>query len=362
MKKLNSILTEKTLFVGGSFDTNGGRRSKIVELFARDLKIPANNIYNGGDYDSLEAIINKVSDYDLVFWWANVPNDLPKIRNVKEINPKALLVASKNNINNRYEFPTLINRALGEKANLVVEFVKESSGIYKMRVFDPLGAVWYEGTDIDECVAALTNRLSFLFTITRGPSVHLDSECEIEIPNEEAFFTYVKEIAETFHQIIPHDETVTRFLGNSSFRCQRGFPSFRYGNLVFVSRRNVDKRYICKESFVPTFLADDTVYYYGDNKPSVDTPIQLRLYERLPNINYMVHAHCYVEGAPFTTTPVPCGGIEEVNEVMSVIEKHTTEEFYAINLIGHGCIIMANDVSQFYGVKFIGRDVPEKFT
>lgn len=42
------------------------------------------------------------------------------------------------------------------------------------------------------------------------------------------------------------------------------------------------------EHFVPTYLSEYKVYYCGENKPSVDTPIQLRLYEKLPNINYMI--------------------------------------------------------------------------
>ena len=37
-----------------------------------------------------------------------------------------------------------------------------------------------------------------------------------------------------------------------------------------------------------------------NSKPSVDSSIQVRLYRILPEINYIVHAHCYAEGAPFT--------------------------------------------------------------
>ena len=86
-----------------------------------------------------------------------------------------------------------------------------------------------------------------------------------------------------------------------------------------MSRRNVDKRYIEQEAFVPCYM-DDTgnVLYYGPYKPSVDTPIQVRLYKYFPRINYMLHSHVYVKGAPFTSKAIPCGGIQEVTEIMRV--------------------------------------------
>ena len=47
-------------------------------------------------------------NYDTVFWWANVANGLPKIRNAKEINYKMMLISSKINDNNKYTFQDLL--------------------------------------------------------------------------------------------------------------------------------------------------------------------------------------------------------------------------------------------------------------
>ena len=74
----------------------------------------------------------------------------------------------------------------------------------------------------------------------------------------------------------------------------------------------------------------------------------------------MIHAHVYIDGAPFTKSMVPCGGLEEVEEVMSVIEDEA-KDFYAINLIGHGCIIMTNRVEQLKDLPYISRKLPEIF-
>ena len=370
----------KILFVGGTFDDDGGRRSSLVDKIA-DAIIEVTDevffdldVYNGGEFDKIEEILESSKDYDAVLWWANVPNDKPKLRDVKSINQKTMLITSKRNDKSlslwrkKYSFQELINRALQAKANLCVEFSKQDDGQFKMMLFDPLGNAWYDGFNVKEFAKVLLERTKYLSEITRKRCIPTDITSEI--PNNEEFFSVVKDYAEAFHSLIHPEEGVTRFLGNSSFReeqrtrCERGFPSFRDGDTIFVSRRNVDKRYIDKDNFVPTKLdADGNVLYSGENKPSVDTPIQLKLYEALPEINYMIHAHVYIDDAPYTENMVPCGGIEEVDEVLSAIDNNfgsRTGDFYAINLIGHGCIVMANNVEQLKNLPFRGRVLPEK--
>lgn len=349
----------KVLFVGGTFDDNGGRASSLVNKFYEELKeLITVDLFNGGFYDSLEGIISTAEEYDYVIWWANVPNDKPKIRNVKEVNQKCILVTSKRNDNEKYSFSELINRALGIKANLCVEFSRNTDGKFNMMIFDPLGNDWYSGNDISNCAKSLIERMMFLKCITRQSCLH--EEGEIEVPDEKEFFNVIKSYAEVFHSLIQPDKGVTRFLGNSSFRCQRGFPSFRKDGLFFVSQRNVDKRYIGRESFVPITYKSMTPFYYGNNKPSVDTPIQVRLYQELPNINYMMHAHVYIKDAPFTDKMIPCGGLEEVEEILRVIGDDKNKDFYAINLLGHGCIFMVKSVDQFENIPYISRPMPEK--
>jgi ribulose-5-phosphate 4-epimerase/fuculose-1-phosphate aldolase len=353
---------ETMLIVGGSFDDNGGKPSSLVSKLGEavmqddvgfDVKL-----YNGGHYDLLEVLLEESKHFDYVIWWANVLNDKPKIRNVKDVNPRAMLVTSKRNDNNKYSFAELINRALGSKANLCVQFSKVEDR-FTMMLFDPLGNSWYSGDSIPKLYHAMAERLKYLKSITRQGCVHTDGN--IEIPDEREFFDIVRNYADTFHELIKPDSAVTRFLGNSSFRCQRGFPSFRKDDFIYVSRRNVDKRFIDRDAFVPVrFEEDTTLYYHGDSKPSVDTPIQARLYKLLPNINDMIHAHVYISGAPFTKSMIPCGGLEEVEEVMTVIGDDTEEDFYAINLIGHGCIVMAKDVEQLKYLHYISRPLPER--
>ena len=184
----------------------------------------------------------------------------------------------------------------------------------------------------------------------------------------------VKNCAKVFNEYTPSANNTTRFLGNCSLaptRCAKGFPSIRTANRILVSQRNVDKTHLTKENLVPVMFDESKTFtnqqilYCGNHKPSVDTPIQVRLYDALPNINYMIHSHCYIRNAPFTAKCIPCGGIEEVKEILTLIDKTLfgRETLYmAINLKGHGSIIMASDLALLDNIteQYYPREFPEK--
>ena len=373
-------MENKILFVGGNWDLNGGKKSKIVDEFSKYL--PNTVVYNGGNYNNLNKILESCINYNVVIWWANVPNELPKIRNIKAINYKTILVSSKRNIDNKYSFQDLLQRSLALKSNLTIEFSKISN-LYNMNLFDPLGNVWYEGTNIKDCSNELLDRLNFIKNITREPTILSDKNIDslswffdmfkeeidesadnLTIPIKKDFLNIVRDYSSKFTEATFQTKDIKRFLGNASFRCPKGFPSFRNGKYIFVSKRNVNKEFISIREFVPVYLEKNKIYYCGENKPSVDTPIQVRIYEKLPNINYMIHSHCYIDKAPYTEKALPCGAVEEINEIIKLIEKHYdndyNRDFYLMNLIGHGSIILSKNPEQLKNINIIGRNLPEK--
>ena len=379
------------LIVGGTFDSEGGRPSSLIgnliTHFREDAVFDTTSV-NGGFVDDLHnETLPAVTDFDVVLWFANVPNEEDKIRDVKAINPKTILVTSKRNDNGKYTFAELLSRALAIKANLTVEFSKGSDWLFNMTLFDPLGNVFYDGWMVADLYTALKFRLNKLLTFTRVPSIR-DTENEApEVPEETDFFNFAHDCADIFHNLIRPAKGTERFLGNMSFRCQNGFPSFRGSNgIIYVSRRNVDKSDINAGCFVPTYLDDQNITkYFGDFKPSVDTPVQLRLYKLFPWANYMLHAHCYIDttGIPntqmlCTTNPVPCGALEEVTEIYNVVPRTISDRcgtvqlfnknaprLLAINLVGHGCILIAKDVAILMELQkrknncFVARPIPE---
>ena len=47
--------------------------------------------------------------------------------------------------------------------------------------------------------------------------------------------------------------------------------SFRKGDIIYVSKRNIDKKFITLDNFVPVYMDGDKLMYGGSSKPSVDT-------------------------------------------------------------------------------------------
>jgi ribulose-5-phosphate 4-epimerase/fuculose-1-phosphate aldolase len=382
----------KVLIVGGTFDNEGGRPSKLINSMYNEIASVNGYeviLYNGGLVTDLHNyILPSVVDYQIVMWFANVSNDEDKLRDVKVINPKCILITSKRNDDSKYTFAELISRALAIKANLTIEFSKHDDK-FNMMLFDPLGNVFYDGFTVSQLCYQMMRRISQLLHFTRVPTIQEVKLPMPEVPEETTFFDFAHDCAEIFHNLIRPAKGTERFLGNMSFRCQNGFPSFRGENgIIYVSRRNVDKSDINAGSFVPTFLTEDnTTKYFGDNKPSVDTSVQLRLYRLFPWANYMLHAHCYVDttGIPntmmlSTNTPVPCGALEEVAEIYNIIPRTINDldgtvqlfnknapRLLAINLKGHGCILIAKDVAIFKELQkhkdncFIQRPMPEVY-
>lgn len=240
-----------------------------------------------------------------------------------------------------------------------------------MSTIDPLGNLWCPQTrDVKTLVSNTLQRAIDLTNFTRFPSTQLTEGSFTILPKDaDSFFRFIQECAKKFEELICPANGITRFLGNGSFRCTLGFPSYRSpSNLIFVTKRNLDKTQLNKDGFLPVFLSPDEreVFYRGKDKPSVDTPIQLLLYKKFPKINYMVHSHCYVEGAPFTSSAIPCGAIEEVEEVKKVLNslieargKELTSA--AVNLKGHGSLLLSEKVEELYPYffQFKTKTIPE---
>ena len=349
---------KKILFLGGDWIENireSGYINKLREEF--DDQIDYITFQNGGTAEQLEEHLNSVIEYEVVLWFVNIPNTYEKtVHRIKEINKKVLLVTSKNNLDSRYSYMELVSRMLSVKSNLMLEFRKENGKIVGS-LLDPLNnAYCMKEPDIHKVAATLLARIDELMNFTRVGSKQVGEA--LSVPDETEFFEIGKRLAGTFHTLI-HPEHTERFLGNMSFRCENGFPSFRKDDYVYVSRRNIDKRLIGKDGFVAVNMPlVDTVEYYGSAKPSVDAPIQIMLYSIYFNVHYMIHSHVYIKDAPMTDCVVPCGSLEEVAAIGMVWKNHSFTDF-AVNLRGHGSLVLASDLGYFNQIEYIARPNPE---
>jgi hypothetical protein len=356
-------MTHRVLLVGGDFSENPRPSGYVRKLHEELSKLGLFQImyHNGGSIAVLEGYVQKANDFDIIMWFANVPNTYTKSVNlIKGVNPNVILVTSKNNMEGIYSYPQIVSRMLATKANLSLVFTKASEdGKVQCTVLDPLANAYaLNELDVSKVASTLAQRAIELHSFVRVGSVQ--SGEHVVAPINESFFNIARSFAELFHSLIHAGET-DRYLGNLSFRCTRGFPTFKHEDLIYVSRRNIDKRSIGRDGFVAVTpeLVNGKVSYYGDAKPSVDTPVQIELYKKYPSIKYMLHSHVYITGGIFTKEKIPCGAVEEVDSICQVLPPGEDVMYASINLLGHGSIVMANSLTYFDQISYYGRDIPE---
>lgn len=339
------------LIVGGTFNSENGKKSSLIDKLFKD-KVSDNDLFiNGGNVNEIEKILKIIPNYKVIIWFPNIPNEYPKMRNIKELNPYCVFVMSKRN-DGKYKVKDIIVKGLENNANLIVEFSKENDKFY-MQDIDVLGYSWSKKTDnINEFKKILFDRIDFLSKTTRVKTIKDNTKNDNYNLIDYEFIKINKDYAKVFDNLMIEVAQTTRFLGNCSLKI---------GDKVFMSQRDIDKKLLSKNTFVEVYKKENKIYYKGEKKPSKDTAIQLNLYEFFPQINYIVHCHCYIEDGYFTKIQCPCGDLKEVDEIKNVIKNNKLENdnIIKINLIGHGSILMVTNLKDLYNIKYIKRNYPE---
>jgi hypothetical protein len=351
----------KIILVGGTFDRDGGHKSYIVDCIASELMqydITYVTVFNGGHISELMSMDMHyaINGTDVLLWMPNVDNAEDKILpSIKKTWPHLTLVQSKNVEGRDTNDFRLVKRLLDSHSSLGIVFDKVS-GKRSYRILDPLGNKWIETSSVSALSHALFTRLGILIRVQRVGSRSVEKASSFRLEDE--FLHSVKTLGEQFteHVMAANPD---RYLGNASTRCCHGFPSARAGNSIYVSQRNVDKTIITSQQFVEVYAnLHDCIEYAGDAKPSVDTPIQMRLYAIYSRVNYMVHGHVYVKDAPYTNNCIPCGGLDEVRDIVTVQPNVELGDF-AVNLRGHGCLICSTTPQGLLDYELMPRGLLE---
>lgn len=351
---------KNVLVVTGTFNEDGGRPSYFGQEIYESFKKVFGEVvqhYNGGSLDNLQECFLTVSQYKIIFWMPHIDNAVDKfLANIKIENPTATLIRARRNDFNNYTTFQVVETMFSVHANLCLEVSKIEKSVYCFRVLDPLGNLLYLGGSISEASKTIALVAWHLRTLTRLRSKN-GLMCQ-SYTLDRPFLDAVQAYGWRFSTLLGAAVNKERFLGNASTRCMAGFPSIREKDAIFISRRDIDKRYINEDCFVAAEIKDGVVSYQGCHKPSVDTPSQLMLYQYYHEVKYIIHGHTYVKEAPFTKSYIPCGYIEEVSEVTNMFPNHLKYNF-SINLIGHGCLILAKDISYFAELGLYARNFPE---
>ena len=345
--------------VGGDFKQTP-KRSSVIDKIAKSLSERVHgemgyghtSITNGGLPEQLEHV--SISGHDLILWMPNVDNDIDKVYPKKDVG--SILICSKV-IHSERTVIDAISRIFKMNGNAVIAIFPGEQ--FSFKLIDALGNVWYNGYDISKLSEAILSIYSWTKASKRLSTKHGDFKfAAAENINLPKLVELTKIVADKFEAM------GGRFFGNTSTRCMKMFPSERLDSeYILVSKRNVDKQRLTEDDFVKVKIVGDgdnlSIQYLGEHKPSVDTPIQSKLYYLWPNINFMIHGHSYIEGAPFTENYYPCGDLREEVEISNILQTNTT--FGAINIINHGFLLYAShieDLEQLVSdLKFTEREI-----
>jgi len=351
----------RCLIVTGRFDEDGGRPSKVGQTISsavvlNKLQYKEIRVCNGGNLNKIKTLVKESMWYNVILWFPDVvtADETKWINDIKAQNKTCVLVTSKNNMAQKYSLPDLIQKALRQRANLFMEIQKredEGRVVFVARVLDPLGNMFLDWTEDFTVVAdAIISRVDELRGYTRKASYPTYSG-PVLVPDEEEFFELVRKSAVKFNTLIPGATNVERFIGNASFRSD---------DLVYITKRNIDKTAINEKGFVAVNAGSEEVMYFDVHKPSVDTPIHLRLYKMYPEINYILHGHVYLQHITMTKEVIPCGSLEEADEIFKHY-SHSNYISFRLNLKGHGFIALTNNVSGMYHMitNLVPRPMPE---
>lgn len=309
--------------VGGNPTIN--KRSSVILKLARGFLINFNiKTFNG-------TFCDDISESDLTLWMIDVDNSVDKIYPKKK--DGSVLICSKVIRDGITKFDA-VSRIFKMNGNSVICIYKDLEH-FEFELVDALGNTWGKRTsDINELCKTILKFYKWSSSQVRKQTDNIP-KVEDELININKLLS-----------IKVQNSIGSRYFGNVSTRCMKLFPSSRlYDNLFYVSARNSNKEFLTSDDFVRVTVDSDHIFYDGERKPSVDTPIQVHLYKHFGNINYMIHGHAFIDGAEYTGHYYPCGDMREFYCILESIESKNVNSF-KINLLNHGFLIGSSNLEN----------------
>lgn len=338
----------KVSIIGGNFGDNP-KQSSIINKMFKDFSDRKDNIesvymYNGGALNILPSYVSN----DLIIWMPNIDNANHKQYPNKQ--QGSVMICSKV-MREGYTNVDAVSRIFKMHANAVIA-IYDNNGTKEFKLIDALGNVWIKTSNINTLIDSIIGFYEFTKKAIRINSVQIDKDLPQvndfmkDVEKSTKFLYDLAEFIQINNQLSSYIQLSCgeRFFGNLSTRCQKLFPTIKQGNtLMYVSPRNSDKKYLEAEDFVPCFINYyNEVAYYGERKPSVDSPVQLEIYNNFPNINFMIHGHAFIDNAVETENYCLCGDLNEYDEIKDLI----TSNIGGINLKNHGFLIYADTIEN----------------
>lgn len=338
----------ETFIVGGNFGIDNkpsGIVKKLGDKFHDQVtfKGGSSTIINGGQLDDLPHEINS----DLIIWMPNITNE-----NKKQYPRKTkgnVLIVSKV-IREGYSDLDAVARIFSMRGNAVIAIYKQNKDdkFFMFKLIDALGNAWTDTASLSILKDRIMEFYDFTRKAIRVPCIKNQHFSPSNTKNGD-----LDEFIELNKSLANYIQTSCgeRFFGNLSTRCAKLFPTMKSDVGMFVSPRNVDKDRITPDDMVFCESSNNSILYRGNRKPSIDSPIQMKVYEECEQINYMIHGHAFVDRAVETSEYFLCGDLREAKEVIELIGK---SKFGVINLKNHGFLMYSDDLNK---LRFMVRNL-----
>jgi ribulose-5-phosphate 4-epimerase/fuculose-1-phosphate aldolase len=313
---------------------------------------------------------------DLIIWMPTIDNDeadvMPKKKQGSTLIVSKVMRGPSTTITGNIATTTpatttmdAISRIFKFHANAVITIDASVPKQYTFTLIDALGNQWGNATtDLTELTDNIHRFHEWTRKSVRRPTIMANNTRQPEV---ETLIEVTKQLSQECTKV------QGRYFGNCSTRCQSLFPSTRtittdkttstpqpqraarattalgVEDVILVSKRNTDKTYLTSDDMVPVmFNTLGNIVCFGNSKPSVDTPVQVRLYEVFPKHNFYIHGHAYIEDAPFTDNYYACGDTREASAIHKIIMTHSqlNTEAGAINLRNHGFFLYADTLAN----------------
>lgn len=385
----------KSIVIGGNFHTNPPEyrpSSKIVSELANRLGAQS---WSGGTLHDLEyfATNNRIvlpehhegiphqdtdyvgltqhgslerqtaQNYGLIVWMPTVDNSEDTFVPRKLVG--ATLIVSKV-MRKDTTIADAVSRIFKFNANAVILIDKKQNQHYTFTLVDALGNQWGKPSTK---LMDLAKTIEQFHTWTRRSVRYRSKSVKDMIDFDNTLTRFLAIVHDLADQ---NAEVQGRHFGNCSTRCSSLFPSVtiltevsslnpdetkvkahiedEVPHYVLVSKRNTDKAHLQPDDMVAVHrkMSSNEVLCLDDDKPSVDTPVHLLLYNSFPNHNFYIHGHGYIKDVPMTEEYFACGDVREAHSVHELIATNSklSHKCGALNLLNHGFFIYAETLDQ----------------
>lgn len=223
----------------------------------------------------------------------------------------------------------IINETKSDGVIIIKPIVKN---FYRFELVDKLGNYWGKARNFTKFMKSIVKLYEFYAKSNYGSVVH---QPRLIVPEPSQKLELLIDMTTDLSVRIGLHYDVEDLV-DFNLNYTRLYPSIREGQGLFVSKRNVENNFI---EITDMVYIEDNTYFNMTNICAIDTPFHSKIYEKYPQINFIIHGHAYIKNVPYTKEYYDCGDINN-------LENLELKDWGLLNLKNHGFLIYTHSMQQ----------------